>query len=971
MTQPECDEDAVVAALTALIDQRLDFQGLHRVLQDRCLYAAEAERLAHANIDLLREQGRVGAAEFLAHRWSYVERSRATSVAEVFADLARSAIGGYGILLPPSLHPEMLDADAASDALFRHNAPDDGLTDAVIERYDAVLRHPDFATANGPARAVVLNNFVVALANGRPVTRLGELRRAHRLIVDAVASAGPEPGGRDRCQSTLGDVAYSLNEYEADPRLLTQAVSALEEAAEAAETGTPLRRARAGRLAGALRGAYEALGDVAYLQRAIAIQTALIEEHADPYGEANLAYSLRDRFHHFGVIDDLHRALAITSRLAENESLAEDTAAFVASTYGNCLESLRAIDHDPAVTDRMVAAYERAAEVPPETVPLPVYLRYQNNFAGGLSMRAVERGDGTAGADLDRAITLHERIRELTPVEMTEWPRFVNALAAELVLRYESRHDRADLDRAGELLAAVLAAAPPPLIEQVALNNSARTAQHRYELTGDDADLRDGTGFYRRASVSRNADDVTRLRTQHVWSVWAFGRSSWAEAAEAMDLMLDTVAGLLGRQSSRRHREQILQASQGLSSYAGYAWAREGDPRRAITAMERGQNLLARQTLHRPQQAEDTGEPEGPTSDGDAWFVYLAATDAGGVAIVTRPQRQDEPTVVWLPTVTDRRLNALISSYLEHSRADRQQFAHRLDGALGSIGADLWRPLRPALDGCRHVVLVPCGLLSAVPLHAAWWPDPAGRRVYALDERLVTYAPNREAYRRARTAANGDGDLLFVGDPQHRGSAPLQLSDREAQAATRWFPGATVLDGARASAAAVRAALPGHSVVHFSCHAYADLATPGTSALMLAGSDTLTVDELLAAKMDGTRLAILSACETGLPGFTLPDEAISIGSALQYAGCAGVVASLWSVYEGSTMLLMRRFYDLRHGGGLEPAEALRQSQLWLRDTADRDIVSAYPDLASGFTNPGPTRSRSGVLHWAAFTFTGA
>jgi CHAT domain-containing protein len=54
--------------------------------------------------------------------------------------------------------------------------------------------------------------------------------------------------------------------------------------------------------------------------------------------------------------------------------------------------------------------------------------------------------------------------------------------------------------------------------------------------------------------------------------------------------------------------------------------------------------------------------------------------------------------------------------------------------------------------------------------------------------------------------------------------------------------------------------------------------------------------------------------------------------------------------DQSTLLLMRRFYELWRGTAqLEPAEALREAQIWLRSTPP-------------FDHP---------YHWASFGYTGA
>jgi CHAT domain-containing protein len=81
-----------------------------------------------------------------------------------------------------------------------------------------------------------------------------------------------------------------------------------------------------------------------------------------------------------------------------------------------------------------------------------------------------------------------------------------------------------------------------------------------------------------------------------------------------------------------------------------------------------------------------------------------------------------------------------------------------------------------------------------------------------------------------------------------------------------------------------------------------------------------------------TRLAILSACETGIPSnLRVVDEVTSLSTWLTLASIPGVVCLLWSVSDVSTALLMVLFFDLWRNKGYPPAEALRQAQILLRD----------------------------------------
>jgi CHAT domain-containing protein len=150
----------------------------------------------------------------------------------------------------------------------------------------------------------------------------------------------------------------------------------------------------------------------------------------------------------------------------------------------------------------------------------------------------------------------------------------------------------------------------------------------------------------------------------------------------------------------------------------------------------------------------------------------------------------------------------------------------------------------------------------------------------------------------------------------------------------------------------------------------------------------LTLKDLLAlnlAKYNGIRLAILSACETALPGLDNIDEVVSLPVGLMQAGVAGVIASLWSVSDLSTMLLLTKFYELWREQHLPADQALRQAQIWLRDSTNDEKVIEFqtaidntrmsPATAQQLYNelawdPKNERSFAHPFHWAAFSYTG-
>jgi CHAT domain-containing protein len=174
--------------------------------------------------------------------------------------------------------------------------------------------------------------------------------------------------------------------------------------------------------------------------------------------------------------------------------------------------------------------------------------------------------------------------------------------------------------------------------------------------------------------------------------------------------------------------------------------------------------------------------------------------------------------------------------------------------------------------------------------------------------------------------------------------------------------------------------MPHYGIVHFACHAHADLDQPLRSGLMMAGEEEISLSDFMAQRLADTRLVVLSACETGVPGTTLPDEAIGLPAGLLQAGVASVIASLWAVSDDSTMLLMVRFYDLWRNHGLKPVEALSRAQQWLRDSTNEEKARELLPLGIAFTPVGHEskrgdrdrrRDHAHPHHWAAFTYVGA
>ena len=114
------------------------------------------------------------------------------------------------------------------------------------------------------------------------------------------------------------------------------------------------------------------------------------------------------------------------------------------------------------------------------------------------------------------------------------------------------------------------------------------------------------------------------------------------------------------------------------------------------------------------------------------------------------------------------------------------------------------------------------------------------------------------------------------------------------------------------------------------------LALAGASNWQSAADDNGILTALEASGLDlwGTKLVVLSACETGVGEVRIGDGVYGLRRALVIAGAESQVMSLWSVSDTATRDLMIDYYTrLQKGEGR--GEALRNAQLNMLKSTDR------------------------------------
>lgn len=354
----------------------------------------------------------------------------------------------------------------------------------------------------------------------------------------------------------------------------------------------------------------------------------------------------------------------------------------------------------------------------------------------------------------------------------------------------------------------------------------------------------------------------------------------------------------------------------------------------------------------------------GPEVGASAGRVVLAAYFVLDKEVIVFVGRSDLESPELRRIAVPRALLADWAFAIENTDAEDLE-AWNLDEWQRELGA-LVGPLEEWSDEGDVVWVVPHAELHLLPLHAL---KVGGR--YLAERNPVVYSPSASVmpYCRAKSVGDGKGALV-VGDSL---PAPRNLvyAREEAVAVAALF-GTQPLLGERASKRGLENRLREFGgdlrVMHVACHGEFDRVEPLKSRIRLAsasegesapGGPDLSAEDVLGLQV-GADLVALSACASGVSGRSGGDELIGLTRSFLYAGAPSAVVGLWYVADGSTRLLMERFYRAWLGadgdgaegpGSTSKAEALRRAQRSVMRTAGYD----HPYFWSPFVLVGDWR----------------
>jgi tetratricopeptide (TPR) repeat protein len=351
----------------------------------------------------------------------------------------------------------------------------------------------------------------------------------------------------------------------------------------------------------------------------------------------------------------------------------------------------------------------------------------------------------------------------------------------------------------------------------------------------------------------------------------------------------------------------------------------------------------------------------------------LAAASQGPVVIVNVSEYRCDALVmsegqvrtVPLPRLTKQAVAEQVQALLDAADDVRTAEVHDVlswtwDCVVEPVFTDLGLTTQPPAGQETHLWWCPTGLTAFLPLHAAGArTSNAHTGDSALYLAVSSYTPTLRTLiqlrqRQPAQEASPSGPLI-VAMPKTPGQPDLDSATEEADDIEQRAPVHELLTGTSATRDAVAEAMPHHLWAHYACHGSQELHEPFRGALHVHDGP-LSITQIMNLQLPDLVLAYLSACETSRGSTLIPDEGITLASALQIAGYQHVIGTLWQISGISSTNIAKDVYNqiITVNNGITKvdsnavAAALRSATIELR--------SKSPDMPA--------------MYWAPYIHTG-
>ncbi|TRV63677.1 MAG: CHAT domain-containing protein [Microcystis panniformis Mp_MB_F_20051200_S9] len=291
--------------------------------------------------------------------------------------------------------------------------------------------------------------------------------------------------------------------------------------------------------------------------------------------------------------------------------------------------------------------------------------------------------------------------------------------------------------------------------------------------------------------------------------------------------------------------------------------------------------------------------------------------------------------------------------YFRDNLADAETRLPQLQKSARQLDETLMQPIRQLLGDTKTILLSPDAGLNLIPFEAL--VDENNQ--YLVENYHITYLTSGRDLLRLKDKFASQQSPLIIADPFYGKEGKKVALTRSIDLSEFTFPG---LPGTEEEATAIKNLLPQSTVLvheqatenavkqvkkpnilHIATHGFfkpesnvienpllrSGLVLAGVTIGQSAGDDgVLTALETTNLNLVGTKLVVLSACDTGKGDIKIGQGVYGLRRALVIAGSESQLISLWKVSDDATKDLMVAYYG-RLQKGERRSEALRQIQL--------------------------------------------
>ena len=343
----------------------------------------------------------------------------------------------------------------------------------------------------------------------------------------------------------------------------------------------------------------------------------------------------------------------------------------------------------------------------------------------------------------------------------------------------------------------------------------------------------------------------------------------------------------------------------------------------------------------------------------------------------------------------NKAINDFRQALRDPKRKDVQQFARIVDEKI-------LMPIRDSLSKTKHLLISPDGDLNLIPFEALI--DEKGK--YLIESHVVSYLTSGRDLLRLKSPRSSKSGTSVIANPLFSENmdakpnektksvtatrnldgtyfAPLAGTIAEANSIKNLFPDAVIFSEGKATEAALKQ-IAAPKILHIATHGFflenldelgrsnvqkSDSTTEPINPLVRSGialtgankraggennDGILTALEASGLNLWGTKLVVLSACDTGLGEVRNGEGVYGLRRAFVLAGTETLMMSLWQVSDIVTRELMTNYYkNLKNGDGR--SAALRQAQLEMLKKQNR-----HPFYWASFIQSGEWANLDGI-----------